>query len=308
MMNQTIEQLRAAVEAFEGMRMKSPKDFEVLHQHIFEKIHQSISTSTLKRVWGYMSGYSSIRPHTLDLLARYIDYRDFEDFCEQQGSPSTFSTPSKKEEKPWSPPSEGLGEVSRLRKSTLRYGLGVLLLLIGSAIAVASYHLGHLRQVPVATSETADYTIRQGQFFPRTDDYLRLFGITSAEHPWDVSLPHHQGIIIWGPEYQHSQWHNDGDRDLMMPTITEYWEPAEDERDQVTAHEIAARNESLYFTVARTNELRITFMKNLTDTGYVFLGIYRMDIAQSDSTHVVWERVADSLNLLHLDYLEQLRR
>lgn len=288
--------------------MKSPKDFEVLHQHIFEKIHQSISTSTLKRVWGYMSGYSSVRPHTLDLLARYIDYRDFEDFCEQQGSPSTFSNPSKKEEKPWSPPSEGLGEVSLLRKSTLRYGLGVLLLLIGSAIAVVSYHLGHRQQPPVPTSETAAYIIRQGQIFPHTDDYLQLFGITSAEHPWDVSLPHHQGIIIWGPEYQHSQWHNDGDRDLMMPTITEYWEPAEDERDQVTAHEIAARNESLYFTVARTNELRITFMKNLTDTGYVFLGIYRMDTAQSDSTHVVWERVADSLNLLHLDYLEQLRR
>jgi len=95
-MNQAIEQLRAAVEAAEGMRMKSPKDFEILHQHIFEKIHQSISTSTLKRVWGYMSGYSSVRPHTLDLLARYIDYRDFDDFCEQQGNPSTFSTPSKK--------------------------------------------------------------------------------------------------------------------------------------------------------------------------------------------------------------------
>ena len=80
-----IQQLRAAIEAVEGERMKSPRDFEALHQHIFEKIHQSISTSTLKRVWGYMSGYSSVRPHTLDLLARYIDYRDFEHFCEQQG-------------------------------------------------------------------------------------------------------------------------------------------------------------------------------------------------------------------------------
>ena len=298
-----IQQLRAAIEAVEGERMKSPRDFETLHQHIFEKIHQSISTSTLKRVWGYMSGYSSVRPHTLDLLARYIDYRDFEHFCEQQGGIPAVEPAS-------SLSTRQSGLLSRLRSSILLHvGLGILLLLlIGGAIAVVFYHLGHRQQPSVATNDTAVYTIHQGQIFPHTDDYLRLFGITSAEHPWDVSLPHHQGIIIWGPEYQHPQWHNEGDRDLMMSSITEYWEPAENERDQVTAHEVAARNESLYFTVARTNELRITFMKNLTDTGYVFLGIYRMNMAESDSTHVVWERVADSLNLLHLDYLEQLRR
>ena len=70
---------------------------------------------------------------------------------------------------------------------------------------------------------------------------------------------------------------------------------------------MAARNGALYFTATRTRELRITFMKNLSDTGYVFLGVYRMNEAQSDSTRVVWERVADECNLLHLDYLEELR-
>ena len=48
-------------------------------------------------------------------------------------------------------------------------------------------------------------------------------------------------------------------------------------------------------------------MKNLTDTGYVFLGVYRTDLDQSDSTHVVWERVADECDLNNLAYLKQLR-
>ena len=48
-------------------------------------------------------------------------------------------------------------------------------------------------------------------------------------------------------------------------------------------------------------------MKNLIDTGYVFLGIYRVNLTQSDSTHIVWERVADECNLNNLDFLEQLR-
>jgi len=57
----------------------------------------------------------------------------------------------------------------------------------------------------------------------------------------------------------------------------------------------------------RTNELRITFMKNLTDTGYVFLGVYRTDLDRSDSTHIVWERVAKECDIANLAYLEQLR-
>ena len=103
-----------------------------------------------------------------------------------------------------------------------------------------------------------------------------------------------------------------------MPTITEWWTPAdsldgdeavelqslsEEERQLLTKE----RNAQLYFTVMRTNELRITFMKNLVDTGYVFLGIYRTNPIQSDSTHIVWERIADECDLGNLTYLQQLR-
>lgn len=131
--------------------------------------------------------------------------------------------------------------------------------------------------------------------------------VTSTERYWDQPLPHHEGIVVWGPEYHHPQWHNDGERDSLMPTITEWWSPA----DSIAAPQqdllAAAKNANLYFTVERTNELRITFMKNLTDTGYVFLGVYRIDRQQSDSTHLVWERVADNCDLSNLDYLQELR-
>ena len=89
-----------------------------------------------------------------------------------------------------------------------------------------------------------------------------------------------------------------------MPTITEHWEPEEYQADPEL---IATRNKDQYWHYLRINELRITFMKNLVDSGYVFLGVYRMAKTQSDTTRCVWERVADECDLTHLDYLEQLR-
>ena len=88
----------------------------------------------------------------------------------------------------------------------------------------------------------------------------------------------------------------------MMPTITEYWKP-----EGVDSVMIVQRNIDQYNHCSRLNEIRITFMKNLVDTNYVFLGVYRMSMELSDSTKCVWERVADECDLNHLDYYEQLR-
>jgi hypothetical protein len=150
------------------------------------------------------------------------------------------------------------------------------------------------------------YLLEQGQTFATCEEYLRLFGITPTEHYWDQPLPHHSQIIVWGPTYRHPSWHNEGNPDSLFPTITEYWTPASDTpnaEEEITQ----LTNRQHYFTVKRTNELRITFMKNVVDTGYVFLGIYRVDDEKSDSTHVVWDCVAEQLDISRLDYLEQLR-
>ena len=61
-----------------------------------------------------------------------------------------------------------------------------------------------------------------GQTFASTDDYLQLFGIQASAQLWSQPLPHHTGIIVWTPEYQHHCWHNEGCADSLMPTITEY--------------------------------------------------------------------------------------
>ena len=45
---------------------------------------------------------------------------------------------------------------------------------------------------------------------------------------------------------------------------------------------------------------RIAFVKNLVDTGYVFTGAYRMSMEHSDTTHILWERVADEVDLNNL--------
>ena len=62
-----------------------------------------------------------------------------------------------------------------------------------------------------------------------------------------------------------------------------------------------------YLQYRRMNELRITFMKDLVDTGYVFLGVYRLSLTHSDTARCVWERVADEVDLRDLDRLEKLR-
>ena len=78
---QSFEHLRNAIETAIGRKMKSPRDFDFLAQAVFDKLHQSISVSTLKRFWGYVPHNSTTRSSTLDLLAQFIDYEDYDHFC-----------------------------------------------------------------------------------------------------------------------------------------------------------------------------------------------------------------------------------
>ncbi len=305
--DQAYAELRQALEAAVDRKMRSPRDFDFLANAILEKIHQSVSTSTLKRFWGYLPHYASIRLSTLDLLTQFLDYKDWEDFIHsresQLHSPDTdadVQTPLPDGDTP-SP------------KARYRWGMVALLalLLLGGAVLLWSGVFKENEEgAPVSKGQ---YILKRGQIFETSSDYLRLFGITTTERYWDQPVPHHEGIVIWGPEYHHPQWHNEGLRDSLMPTITEWWTPADSSLSASPASEAerqllsAEKNENLYFTVMRTNELRITFMKNLIDTGFVFLGVYRTDLLRSDSTHVVWERVADECDLNNLTYLQQLR-
>ena len=244
------------------------------------------------------------RMSTLDLLCQFIDVPSWDAFCLSVQSESTPNT-STADDKPAAadevePMQERVVPSSMQRKAP-KLGKGVL---IAMATAVVIGLAWLLLRSPLSWrgADNSPYILHCGDRFASTADYLRLFGIEDAEHPWGVALPKYEFILVWGPEYQHPVWHNTGNVDSMMPTITE-WEHRED-RDSA---EQAFRNEIHFQTTQRIRELRITFMKNLIDSGYVFLGVYRVDQKQSDKSRIVWERILDACDLSRLDYLESLR-
>lgn len=73
-------ELKKQVEARLERRMKTPKDFSFLRSVIWESSHEIISTTTLKRLWGYISGADETRSSTLDILSRFLGFKDWEDF------------------------------------------------------------------------------------------------------------------------------------------------------------------------------------------------------------------------------------
>ena len=74
----TIENLRNEIEVAIHRRLATPKDFEALREMIFLRLHILVSATTLKRIWGYIDDSVSTRRSTLDILARYTGYADFD--------------------------------------------------------------------------------------------------------------------------------------------------------------------------------------------------------------------------------------
>ena len=79
-LEKAIEQLRLAVERKAGKKMQTNKDFDCLSDSVYDQTHAKISTTTLKRIWGYLSEGVTPRRYTLDQLARFIGYDDFDAF------------------------------------------------------------------------------------------------------------------------------------------------------------------------------------------------------------------------------------
>lgn len=82
-MNETsdINYLREAVEKKIQKKLLTPSDFDLLAASIAKESHDRISLSTLKRVWGYVNNKHRLRNETLSILARFVGYNDWTDFC-----------------------------------------------------------------------------------------------------------------------------------------------------------------------------------------------------------------------------------
>jgi len=72
--------------------IETSTDFTSLAAEIEEKTKERISTSTLKRLWGYVSGTRVPRPSTLDILCKFLGKRDFPTYCKALREDKTVSS------------------------------------------------------------------------------------------------------------------------------------------------------------------------------------------------------------------------
>lgn len=82
--------LRRMVEETTGRSMQTPKDFDLLVLRIYDRTNVLLSTSTLKRFWGYVAKQDEtrgeLRRSTLNTLSAYVGYTDWQAFCNRTGA------------------------------------------------------------------------------------------------------------------------------------------------------------------------------------------------------------------------------
>lgn len=78
-----IAALKTAVETRFGKVPSYASDFDALACCVAEECSDSLSVSTLKRIWGYIEGWRVPRISTLDLLSQYAGYADFRYFIKR---------------------------------------------------------------------------------------------------------------------------------------------------------------------------------------------------------------------------------
>jgi len=91
-------QLRLDVETKYEHPLAVPSDFEQLIAAIWDTTKQNIALSTLERLWGYVDGANQTRQSTLDVLAVYVGYNDWNDYLhhltlQTEGGSHTFIAP-----------------------------------------------------------------------------------------------------------------------------------------------------------------------------------------------------------------------
>lgn len=87
-----IEKLKQAIISTLDRTIDSPTDFDYLSIKISEKTGDTISSSTLKRLFGYIKPATTPRPSTLSSLARYVGYSGWSEFCAAQSLPEKLKS------------------------------------------------------------------------------------------------------------------------------------------------------------------------------------------------------------------------
>lgn len=75
-----------------GLKMARSNDFDVLAQAIKDATGENLGVNTLKRFFGYNSKVVEPRSSTLDVIAQYLDYPDYETLAKTISEDSDFSS------------------------------------------------------------------------------------------------------------------------------------------------------------------------------------------------------------------------
>ena len=78
------ESLCKAVEESMHRKMMTQTDFENLSDAIYSRTHEMLSATTLKRLWGKIHADHAPSTRTLNTLALFLGYTDFNGFCQHQ--------------------------------------------------------------------------------------------------------------------------------------------------------------------------------------------------------------------------------
>lgn len=85
-----MEQLKEIVIRQLGRSLESPRDFEYLSEQIQVVTGEYLSSTTLKRLFGYIPQTSEPRVTTLSIIARYIGYKGWQDYLTSNHTESDF--------------------------------------------------------------------------------------------------------------------------------------------------------------------------------------------------------------------------
>ncbi len=88
-----IDLIKDSIERKLGRSLETPVDFNLLALNISTQCAESLSPSTLMRVWKYIQTNSKPSKATLSILSRFLGYRDFNHFClemERSANSSSF--------------------------------------------------------------------------------------------------------------------------------------------------------------------------------------------------------------------------
>lgn len=78
------ESLCKAVEESMHRKMMMQTDFNELASTIYSRTHEMLSATTLKRLWGKIQADHAPSTRTLNTLALFLGYPDFNSFCQHQ--------------------------------------------------------------------------------------------------------------------------------------------------------------------------------------------------------------------------------